>query len=75
MTVDRLIRHFKAREYMELCGEKIDKHILKNMQQKHNEHLNVFEGSLEIQTTMTKLNSDEKLMIDHILPHVLFISD
>lgn len=28
MTVDRLIRHFSAREYMELCGEKTDKCVL-----------------------------------------------
>lgn len=60
MTVDRLIRHFNAREYMELCKEKIDKCILKNMQQKHNKHLTIFEGSLKLQTTLTKLNTDGK---------------
>jgi len=32
MTVDRLIRHFRAREYIELCREKIDKQILRTMQ-------------------------------------------
>lgn len=29
MTVDRLIRHFKAREYMELCREEDDKCIVR----------------------------------------------
>lgn len=38
MTVDRLIRHFRAREYMELCGDKIDTSALRNMQHKHDTH-------------------------------------
>lgn len=38
MTVDRLIRHFRAREYMELCGDKIDTRALRNTQHKHDTH-------------------------------------
>lgn len=55
MTVDRLMRHFKAKEYMELCREINDECILSNMQHKHVSDLLWHEGCLNNQR-LIKIN-------------------
>lgn len=48
MTVDRLIRHFSAREYMELCGEKTDRGVrVTHAAQKHT-HLHTLCSRCEV---------------------------